>query len=119
MQLRFRKNVSLFGAWFTLEDNQEYVRGIYVRHSAPTEQKIIIYSNETKKYGSSENIVEPNVWKFIKTNTIKGSGNFSALIMVASLPSYSLDYKKKKRYWLKEINWEMIGRLLLTMSKMK
>ncbi|MDV3945123.1 hypothetical protein CMT69_09310, partial [Elizabethkingia anophelis] len=88
------KNVSLFGAWFTLEDNQEYVRGIYVRHSAPTVQKIVIYSNDTKESGSSENIVEPNVWKFIKTNTIKGSGNFSALIMVSSLPSYSLDYKK-------------------------
>ena len=88
------KYVSLFAQWYKLEDNQEYVRGIYVRHSAPTEQKIIIYSNDTKESGSSENIVEPNVWKFIKTNTIKGSGNFSALIMVSSLPSYSLDYKK-------------------------
>ncbi|MDV3734219.1 hypothetical protein CMU34_12030 [Elizabethkingia anophelis] len=88
------KNVSLFGAWFTLENNQEYVRGIYVRHSASEPQDVRIYSNSSNVGGDKVTTIQPNIWTFIKTSTINGSGNSSALIMEVATLNISLDYKK-------------------------
>lgn len=88
------KNVSLFGAWYKLESNQEYVRGIYVRHSASEPQDVRIYSNSSNVGGDKVTTIQPNIWTFIKTSTINGSGNSSALIMEVATLNISLDYKK-------------------------
>ncbi|MBG0512956.1 hypothetical protein I4P13_15760, partial [Elizabethkingia meningoseptica] len=88
------KRVSLYGIWYTLESNQEYVRGIYVRHSAYVAQDVRVFNHNSNVGGEKITTVQPNTWTFIKTNTIIGSGNNSALIMEMFVPNIALDYKK-------------------------
>ncbi|MEN5132651.1 phage tail protein [Elizabethkingia anophelis] len=88
------KRVSLYGAFYTLEYNQEYVRGIYVRHSANTAQEIRLSSHNAASAGDKTTLVPPNTWTFIKSNVATGSGGNSALIMEMFVPNIALDYKK-------------------------
>ena len=88
------KRVSLYGVFYTLEYNQEYVRGVYVRHSAPSAQDIRISSHNTNIGGDKITSVLPNTWTFIKTNVITGGGGNSALIMEMLTTNIPLDYKK-------------------------
>ncbi|HAT3998554.1 TPA: hypothetical protein I9Y90_000036 [Elizabethkingia anophelis] len=88
------KRTSLYGAYYTLEPNQEYVRGIYVRHSDSTAQDVRILSHNTNGGGDKITTIQPNTWTFIKTNVINGSGGSSALIMEMFTPNIALDYKK-------------------------
>ncbi|UIO95090.1 hypothetical protein LYZ41_12900 [Elizabethkingia miricola] len=88
------KRVSLYGLWYTLEMNQEYVRGIYVRHSASNAQEIRLSSNNTASAGYKTMLVPPNIWTFIKSNVATGSGGNSALIMEMFTPNIPLEYKK-------------------------
>ncbi|HAT3991261.1 TPA: DUF1542 domain-containing protein [Elizabethkingia anophelis] len=88
------KRVSLYGIWYTLESNQEYVRGIYVRHSASVAQDVRVFNHNSNVGGEKITTIQPNTWTFIKTNTIIGSGGNTVLILEMFTPNISLDYKK-------------------------
>ncbi|MDE5439397.1 hypothetical protein [Elizabethkingia meningoseptica] len=88
------KRVSLYGIWYTLESNQEYVRGIYVRHSASVAQDVRVFNHNSNVGGEKITTIQPNTWTFIKTNTIIGSGGNTALILEMFTPNTPLDYKK-------------------------
>ncbi|MDE5530429.1 hypothetical protein KRE43_12870 [Elizabethkingia meningoseptica] len=88
------KRVSLYGLWYTLESNQEYVRGIYVRHSASVAQDVRVFNHNSNIGGEKIVTIQPNTWTFIKTNTIIGSGGNTALIIEMFTPNIPLDYKK-------------------------
>lgn len=88
------KRISLYGAYHILESNEQYIRGIYVRHSAPTAQDIQVYSHNTNTLNDKTTTVQPNTWTFIKTGVITGIGSESALILQMFMPNIALDYKK-------------------------
>lgn len=88
------KRISLYGAYHILESNEQYIRGIYVRHSAPTAQDIQIYSHNTTTLNDKTTTVQPNTWTFIKTGVITGIGSESALILQMFMPNIAIDYKK-------------------------
>lgn len=88
------KAVSLFGWYTVLENNTEYVHGLWVRNSGSTAVNILTYSHAGNPNGQAFRSLQPNVWTFIKSELIKGTGQGSYFLLISDTANVAIDYKK-------------------------
>ena len=86
--------VSLFG-WYTfLENNTEYIHGLWVRNNGNTAVNVMTYNSAGLPTGEVSRMLQPNVWTFIKSELIKGTGQASYFILICDTANVTIDYKK-------------------------
>ena len=88
------KAISLFGFNTILENNTDYIHGLWVRNNGNTTVNLETYSLVGFPNGDVSRMLQPNVWTFIKSELIKGMGQASYFILICDTANVTIDYKK-------------------------